>query len=466
MASAAAHSCGPACGQSLSCTLPNAPPSMKEQRLLGNTVRHAQRRRVGAGSLGREHLPFTCSVVSGASLSLCSLAAAGSGRRKLQRCCRNVARNAKVDSIEDLQRLRVRDLRQTLQAAGIRTEGCFDKDSLLDLLKSDSNTALVAQHLAGGAPAGGQGSTKTPKPGVQEFALHFVKGADEFGVKADDDRYVTLDISIGAAGTATRFVLDTGASNTVLRDDAALRLNAQTLPVPVTAQGATGMQGGMRLVSVGRAMLGSFDCGEMQAVATQTVPVPFTCAGLLGLDFIRKFDWQLDIPRAVGAVTATGTGQSAFPVQGMSLLPLQEMCAASGFRLLATPLWLSKPGAPANQYAYCLAVVDFGAPMTICSQATAAQLGLQESDLRSTGRAVVGLDGNAMFVRETHLALTVGEDKTGPVKQNMEVIVGDLPIFGVWGLEASTPVAVLGLDFFQNSRVVMQPNGNQLWMTS
>ena len=71
------------------------------------------------------------------------------------------------------------------------------------------------------------------------------------GVAADQEDYLAMDLQIGTQQTA-RFVVDTGASNTLMRDSEARRLGAHFLSVPVTAQGGTGeLNSGLRLANLG-----------------------------------------------------------------------------------------------------------------------------------------------------------------------------------------------------------------------
>lgn len=375
------------------------------------------------------------------------------GRRCSRRRVRRIGRRGASEPRE----LKTRELRRALEAAGVSTRGCFDRESLLEVLARDGVEELVSKRLAG-----------TPS-GAVEIPIHLVRSVDQYGIKADADSYAAVDLAVGPGGIPGRFVLDTGASHTIIREDAAQRFGAQDMDVPVSAQGGTGVQaGGMRLVGLGRASLGTLDCGAVQAVATRGhIPVPPECAGLLGLDFLRRFDWALDVPqRRVLVAPATSGGAAPFDVSGLRLVPLQPLQAASGFELLAVPLRVQRPRGSPGAGARCLAVVDLGAPFSICSQATAAALGLADSELRSTGKVVSGLDGNPMFVREATLLLSVGEGPDGPVELEAEVIVGDLPVFQALGLTSAAPIAILGLDVLGRARCAAALASRRLWLAA
>lgn len=346
-------------------------------------------------------------------------------------------------------------MRHALEGAGVSTQGRFDRESLLELLALDGVEARIAARLAEANP-----------PDAVEVPLHMVTSVDHFGIQADGDRYVAVDLAVGPAGVPARLVLDTGASHTVIREEAARRFGALDLAVNVSAQGGTGVQArGMRLVSLGRVALGSLDCGSMQVVATQgPLPVPPGCSGLLGLDFLRRLHLDLDVAGRRAVVAPAGGSPVPFDVSGLRLVPLQPLRAGTGFELLATALRLQRPRGEAAASTRCLAVVDLGAPFTICSQATASALGLAAAELRSSGRVVSGLDGNPMFVREADLTLTIGESPDGPVEIEAEVIVGDLPVFQALGLTSAAPVAILGLDVLGRSRCVASPALGRIWM--
>jgi len=180
---------------------------------------------------------------------------------------------------------------------------------------------------------------------------------------------------------------------------------------------------------------------------------------------MRGYDWELDVPKRRARVAPAGKGKAAFGVAGLHLVPLQTLRAATGFQLLSCSLQIRRAGtAPGAAGTTCLAVLDHGAPFTICSQATATALGLGDRELRNTGKVVSGMDGNPMPVREATFVLAVGGSPAGTVEVEAEVVVGDLPIFQALGLTPSSPVAILGLDVLGRSRHLTLPAAGELWL--
>eukprot|EP00931_Biecheleriopsis_adriatica_P073910 TRINITY_DN4810_c0_g1_i1.p1 TRINITY_DN4810_c0_g1~~TRINITY_DN4810_c0_g1_i1.p1 ORF type:complete len:352 (+),score=57.20 TRINITY_DN4810_c0_g1_i1:33-1058(+) len=66
--------------------------------------------------------------------------------------------------LESLRSMRLRDLKRELEALGCRTDGCVDKESLLELLETQGAAALMqrAKGVAAPSPSGGAAPTKNP----------------------------------------------------------------------------------------------------------------------------------------------------------------------------------------------------------------------------------------------------------------------------------------------------------------
>ena len=62
----------------------------------------------------------------------------------------------------------------------------------------------------------------------------------------------------------------------------------------------------MRPVSLGSVSLGRLDCGEFLAMPVD-MPLPPGCSGVLGLDFLSRFDWELDFPALKARIAITIT---------------------------------------------------------------------------------------------------------------------------------------------------------------
>ena len=179
---------------------------------------------------------------------------------------------------------------------------------------------------------------------VFQVILHKVRSADFAGVVSDGDAYMAIDVQLG--GATARFILDTGASNTVMREMEARRLNARWMQVPVTAQGGTGIQSGLSLADLGEVTIGQVPCGRLQAVTTPgALPCPPDCCGILGLDVLSRLAMRLDFQRSRMKVTKefgdANSAAAALAVKDLKPIPLQSVPGTSG--LLALPLRLRAP---------------------------------------------------------------------------------------------------------------------------
>mmetsp|Transcript_75107 Transcript_75107/g.208887 ORF Transcript_75107/g.208887 Transcript_75107/m.208887 type:complete len:510 (-) Transcript_75107:277-1806(-) len=194
-----------------------------------------------------------------------------------------------ADRLQELRALRARDLRRELVSLGLNTQGCMDKQSLLELL--ETNAAFVLERTSCSAVS---------------VPIHLLATQDQLGIQMEG-RHITVDLVLG--GLPYRFVMDTGASHTLIMQSMASALQAQDMGMPAWATGAMGTQSGMRLVSVPDAHLGPLSCSPLPLVLTpQSLPIPVGVAGIVGLDFIARFDWDIDVAAGQARVATAGWG--------------------------------------------------------------------------------------------------------------------------------------------------------------
>mmetsp|Transcript_75106 Transcript_75106/g.208883 ORF Transcript_75106/g.208883 Transcript_75106/m.208883 type:complete len:539 (-) Transcript_75106:246-1862(-) len=347
-----------------------------------------------------------------------------------------------ADRLQELRALRARDLRRELVSLGLNTQGCMDKQSLLELL--ETNAAFVLERTSCSAVS---------------VPIHLLATQDQLGIQMEG-RHITVDLVLG--GLPYRFVMDTGASHTLIMQSMASALQAQDMGMPAWATGAMGTQSGMRLVSVPDAHLGPLSCSPLPLVLTpQSLPIPVGVAGIVGLDFIARFDWDIDV--AAGQARVATAGSLPFSLAGMRQIPLKKF-KAGGPDVLTVELQLWPGGRNASTSVKCMGVVDIGAVATLCNVAVAAALGLGPAELRDTGSVVAGFGGSPVRVQEASLRLAIGDGPDGPVSMETTVTVGDLPFFAQLGLQASGPVVLLGLDVLGRSRLVLSAETGRLWL--
>lgn len=160
-------------------------------------------------------------------------------------------------TVEELTSLRVKDMRRYMEAAGMNVAGCFDKESLLDLLDAEG--------------------------GADRWLQATESQVDEVPLRVADD-YMAIDIALGKKGTVGRFVIDTCSPYTMISPGWSTALGG--VIVPGSPNGERGF---------GPSKIGKLSIGDFQAVAV-TTDLPPDCCGILSLDFLRKFDWDFDVP--------------------------------------------------------------------------------------------------------------------------------------------------------------------------
>lgn len=351
-----------------------------------------------------------------------------------------------------VKELKTRELRRLLDAAGANTRGCFDRESLLDILDQDPAILSRCKALQSGEAS----------PEAVQVTLHKSKdeGLGPGGIVSDGDHYMSIDLEIGKK--LARFVLDTGASHSVMRDKDVQKFGGRRLNIPVTAQGGTGLQQGLGLASLGEVSIGGLVCGPLQVITTTGELPGSDSSGILGLDFLLQVVLQLDfrrsclklglskhLPNLASIVKYLG-------LQDMTQVPLQKLPGNS--ELFGTPLRLKSSKGRAE--VQCLGVIDLGAPFTVCSKATALALGLPKSELKNSGKFVTGMDGNPVEVVSARLKLAAAT-----LEVETEVFIGDLPIFQALGVAVQSPIVILGLDVMQHrGRVAMATSLQTLWM--
>jgi len=376
--------------------------------------------------------------------------------------------------------MRLRDLRRELQAAGIDTSSCFDRESMLELLEANrealaSGHTPAAEPQAGGAAlepevvvGPGTGSA-APPPGVVEVPL------------IDMGDFVAVDLAVGPQGTPARFVLDTGGPS-VVNIQATSFLNTEqvydTARRLKIGEGAA-LPPEVEVLSLGQASLGGLDCGELLAVL-MGVPTPMGCCGFLGLDFLRTLHWEIDLPARRARVAPAGGAPVPFDLCGLKRVPLRTVKPAAGIEeapeVLGVDLEVRRKGAMPSAaqagssslmagMARCTGVVGLSSAATACSPATVEQLQLGPGELRAPRHTVTGLvAGGGMDLQQASVTLVLGEAPEGPVEVEADIFVGH-PGLEQAGFDADAPVAFLGLDVLCRSRMVFSLASGSLWLS-
>ncbi len=252
------------------------------------------------------------------------------------------------------------------------------------------------------------------------------------------------------SGAMLDFVVDSGASLTVISPDTRARVQGEDQEF-IPAAGAAGEISGARLFSVNALQLGamvlkSHLTGVLDLSSVER-RVGRQLGGGLGRNFLRAVDLAIDFQRRRIMFDRAGTlvKELAAP---WGLVPhrLEELDAGlSALRLMAGDVEL-------------LAVFDLGASKTMFNEVAAEALNLVEVVGRS-GQAM-GADGRILRPKTVEgPALALSETTL----QAPRAEVGDLPVFEVLAL-MDTPALVLGLDVLADRRMILASGAGRLYL--
>ena len=347
-----------------------------------------------------------------------------------------------------LQTLRAGEIKKRLQIFGVSTHGILEKPELYELLKQRVPEALGSGHAV---------------------PLEVVGAADDAmgsGITVDSKRYYALRLGL-SAGTDTSnvlWVIDSAASHSLLSPLASSALRMRPTGVTATADSATSIgAGGLVQVDCGTVCLaGGLDCGALRPVVMD-LPLPGQC-GLLGLDFLSKFDIDLRLRSANPLAIFHPAGEA--PQEALDGL-VQLKCRRLPSGLLATQVDVGTAGGAS---ASVDAVVDLGSCMSGLNSraATAAGLGGEgDPRMRKTDTVIAGATGEPVRLSEAELEVGLGEKGSRAVTG----FIADLPIFpAIFGAEQ--PAMILGLDALApdadagtaTSRVVLSASTGAVWV--
>eukprot|EP00929_Paragymnodinium_shiwhaense_P078147 TRINITY_DN4045_c0_g1_i1.p1 TRINITY_DN4045_c0_g1~~TRINITY_DN4045_c0_g1_i1.p1 ORF type:complete len:629 (+),score=183.69 TRINITY_DN4045_c0_g1_i1:151-2037(+) len=408
--------------------------------------------------------------------------------------------------LEELRSLRVRELRDALTKYGLYTGGCIDKESLVEVLETkglqvlmrkynakkeevrvarQSHTEAVSERILDIEDEYGKKWPIARKPkrtrarDIQRIPIHLMRGVDEEAEKdiAPDSCYIGVDLEMGRGGVKPcRFVLDLSAAHTVLKAAVAEDMGGQDRGMPSWLPKEVCQEHGFRSVDMGMSWFKKFECGQLDIVSmatTSLIPVPVGACGILGMDFIRKFEWdfRFDAAEAYVAKAPKDGWPVAFDVNEMRQVPLYVLKAPGGFPLQTAPVLLrpsfercqDATSGPAVTGVQGIAVIDIGAAFTSCNRAALEALGLA-----GTEEVVATDELGKEFKQQVRLSFEFGNGVDGPMKAETTVAVGSDEGFASLGFSPDTPssgpVLILGLDVLGAGRLVLSPRLETLWV--
>ena len=236
-----------------------------------------------------------------------------------------------------------------------------------------------------------------------------------------------------------RFVIDTGATNTSLL--APYWTAAGPAPPAtrtLTIQGAGG-PATVPLIPVAKLATAGRVVEGLEAYRLPPNPADALGAhGILGADVLTRHVFELDAParswRLLDRVSAADEALASVPfVMDAGRTPRLTVCI-NGVELRA--------------------IVDTGAARTIMNWAAAEALGVKRDEALAAGGTAGGVGGSTAVAKRRFDSLTIA----GSTRTDVELRVGDLPIFGALGL-GEGPAVIVGMDQFADRRLVIDyPN--------
>lgn len=294
--------------------------------------------------------------------------------------------------------------------------------------------ASAGRWLAAAAVVAGLGGcAATPRPAtVTGGGSCQIERVAELGARLAGGQLV---VPVELDGQAAEFMVDTASGTTIVTPEAAQRLGLHRDPRRATlihGAGGTAMSANAELE---RASLGGAGF-DVESIAVGPLPSPPSAHvdGLLGADWLDRFEVELDIPQnRLGLWRATGCGPGFDPMAGQPHFALPVIRPPSGHVLV--PVRLDGVG--------MFAFLDSGAAATVVTTAAASAAGVPPAALTADpGGTALGADLHGVAYHLHRFA----ELKVGPERfRGANLAVGELrvPLAGV----------LLGADYLTHHRV-------------
>jgi predicted aspartyl protease len=261
-----------------------------------------------------------------------------------------------------------------------------------------------------------------------------------------------VPIEIAATGHATvpvegsfgvrQFVFDTGAEGSAVYANFADSLGLKAVGSE-QLQGQTGAAA-VPLIRLGRLSLDGTVKAPLNAVRLEPRADGVPLAGIVGLDLFGDRTADFDLPRKrlalhpAGARPLPGDGIAATPTAG---------------NLLTIPVAIGSVAATA--------VIDTGARKTRINWKLGTLLGLDPAKLAKgdtiQGATNVAIETGAARLADIHLG--------SRILASAPALVADLPVFEAFGV-ADRPAIILGLDWLDRTRMVIDFPARRVWFAA
>ncbi len=256
-----------------------------------------------------------------------------------------------------------------------------------------------------------------------------------------DSGRVLVPVRVGAADSLV-FILDTAGGGSVVSPETVARLG-----IPASAGDSVqvmGASGAVRLrqVPLPAVSLGGARVEGITAVVAETARFRRSAgpayAGVLGNDFLRAFDVEVDVP--AGRLRLWRRGADAAPRPGAAPAAVANLSPMPGFVMFDVAVGDST----------VRAILDSGAAHSTLNWRAAAGAGVTRATpgMRVT-RAAGGMSGDTV---ESHLYTFDRVEVEGLRFPPLEMRISDLPVFAALGL-GSRPTMLVGADLLRACRV-------------
>jgi len=278
--------------------------------------------------------------------------------------------------------------------------------------------------------------------------------------------YVLITLDVGANGGLVDFLIDSGATAALVspklremigdecREGAAIR--------GLGSMGETVRQ----KITIDAVSVGSETLGPLDAVVTDlsAAGLPDVVGGLLGLDFLSRFECDFDFAEKTIRLHRRGAiACGALDVAGLVEVPLATH--PTGLKTVRIRLNGCEPFP---------AVVDMGSFLSVVNWMAAARGGVapDSPETRPSELTATGIDGRTMPMATAPFDLEVcgREEEVGATKSSLtsdyrgRCCVGDLPAFAALGAETA-PFASMGLDVLGRGRTVVVAGEDVVYLT-
>lgn len=266
-----------------------------------------------------------------------------------------------------------------------------------------------------------------------------------------------LVVPATANGKRYRFILDTGASTSVMTPATREALGlAEDDGMAVQASGANGEVSDVRLMTVAELEVGGrayreltmavMDLGHLEAKLESSVD------GILGRNFLMRNDVEIDFVAGKLRMFEPGSIESgALSVAEMDVVPYQSF-----------PAGLIRIDVELDDKVTMPAVFDLGAGRSVLNWRAAKAAGLDPADANlEKGEDLVGADDRTMPTSRHRFARLVAGalEVRGPTLH-----IADLEVFDTLGV-GERPAMVFGLDMVDDRRVVLDYGDQRIYFS-